>query len=201
MRYLHPGLWIAASLPLVYLLTQLGLVLSGQANNLGGDPGEAIMSELGRYALWLLIATLAITPLRGIFPRLTPLVRSRRMLGLWVMAYAVLHLVAYAVLVLGLDFSILWQDISQKPYAIAGAVAFVGLLPLAVTSTQGWQRKLGRRWKRLHKLSYPIAAVAWIHFLWQVRSDYAEAAVYALLIGLVLLYRTPAKRFFHLSAK
>ena len=89
MRYLHPGLWIAASLPLVYLLTQLGLVLSGQANNLGGDPGEAIMSELGRYALWLLIATLAITPLRGIFPRLTPLVRSRRMLGLWVMAYAI----------------------------------------------------------------------------------------------------------------
>lgn len=183
-------------LPLIYVLTQLALLLTGQSNNLGADPGEELMSLLGLFALWSLLITLAVTPIRTLFPRLTPLARSRRMMGLWVMAYAVLHLLAYWVFVLGLDLGILWSDISQKPYAIAGALAFLGLVPLAITSTRGWQRSLGRRWKRLHRLSYPVLAVAWIHFVWQVRVDYTEALVYLALTAFLLLYRTPARRFF-----
>lgn len=201
MTRIHLSAWALAAAPLVYLLVQLTLLLQGASHQLGGDPAEAIMSQLGRYALWLLLATLLITPLRAVFPSFTPLVRSRRMLGLWVFAYAMLHLLAYGVLVLGLDFSVLWQDVSQKPYAIAGALGLLGLMPLAVTSTRGWQRKLGRRWKRLHQLSYPILVVVWVHFLWQVRVDYTEAAVYLLLGALLLGLRTPIGQRLMISLK
>lgn len=185
--------------PLVYLSVQLGLLLTGRSNDLGADPGESIMALLGTFALWALLATLSITPLRGWFPRLTPLVRSRRMIGLWVFAYAVLHIVAYLVLVLGLDFEILWDDVSQKPYAIAGLIALLALVPLVVTSTRGWQRRLGRRWKKLHQLTYGVVLVGWIHYVWQVRVDYTQAMVYLAFIALLLAYRTPVKRFFHLA--
>lgn len=201
MRYAHPILWAGATAPLLYLIYQVFALSTGAAHHLGGDPAEAIMSQLGRYSLWLLFATLAITPLRWINPTFTVLVRSRRMLGLWVAAYAVLHLASYFTLILGLDLSILWQDISQKPYAIAGAVGLLLLIPLAITSTQGWQRKLGRRWKKLHQASYLVLACVWIHFVWQVRVDYTEAAVY-LAIGLLLLaYRTPIKSYLRVPLK
>ncbi|MGB0965872.1 MAG: sulfite oxidase heme-binding subunit YedZ [Litorivicinus sp.] len=201
MSRVHGLLWGLAAAPLVLLSIQVISLLQGASHNLGGDPAEAIMSELGRYALWMLLVTLLITPIRQRFPRLTFLVRSRRMLGLWAFAYAILHLVSYGVLVLGLDMSILWQDISQKPYAIAGAAALIALIPLAVTSTQGWQRRLGRRWRQLHKLSYPILVLVWIHFLWQVRVDYTEAAVYLVLGALLLGARTPIGRQFVIISK
>lgn len=142
-----------------------------------------------------LVATLAITPLRKTWPALAGLVRTRRLVGLWVTAFVALHLVAYVVLVLGLDFSVLIDDLLQKPYAIAGAVGLLILIPLSVTSTRRWQRSLGRRWKTLHKAVYVVALATWVHVFWQVRSDYTEVVLYALILAVLFAMRWPRFNF------
>ena len=163
---------------------------------MGGEPGAEVMRLLGTFGWWALVATLIITPARLLFPSLAPLVRARRLVGLWVSAYVVLHLLAYWVFVLGLDTSVLWADISEKPYAIAGAAGFMALLPLTITSTRGWMRRLGKDWKRLHRLVYVAAFAVWVHIFWQVRSDYAEAILYGGILVLLAVVRLPVMRPF-----
>jgi len=117
-------------------------------------------------------------------------VRFRRMLGLYAFAYATLHFAAY----LGLDLRGYWtqvfEDIAKRPYITVGFTAWLLLVPLAVTSTSGWIRRLGRNWARLHMLVYPVAVLAVLHFWWLVKSDLREPALYAVIVALLLGWRT-----------
>ncbi|TYT23846.1 protein-methionine-sulfoxide reductase heme-binding subunit MsrQ [Luteimonas viscosa] len=163
---------------------------------LGADPVAAIEHELGLWALRFLLITLAITPLRQLTGQ-PWLLQFRRMLGLYAFAYASLHLAAY----LGLDLRGYWaqlfEEIVKRPYITVGFAAWLLLVPLAVTSTRGWMRRLGRNWGRLHRLVYAIAVLAVLHFWWIVKSDYREPLLYATILALLLgwrLWKRLAKR-------
>lgn len=158
---------------------------------LGPDPGKVLVDRLGLGTLILLLITLAMTPLQ----RLTGWpgwIAVRRQLGLWCFAYVVMHLSSYMVFILGLDLSQLGVELVRRPYIIVGSLAFVCLLALAVTSNRYSQRRLGRRWKKLHKLSYVVLALGLLHMFWIVRADLKEWALYAVLGALLLLLRVPA---------
>ena len=155
---------------------------------LGAEPVAAIEHELGLWALRLLLATLAISPLRQLTGQ-PALLKFRRMLGLYAFAYATLHFIAY----LGLDLRGYWaqvfEEIVKRPYITVGFLAWLLLLPLALTSTRGWMRRLGRNWGRLHKLVYPIAVLAVLHFWWLVKSDIREPLLYAVILAALLGWR------------
>jgi len=129
-----------------------------------------------------------VTPLRQVTgePRL---LRFRRLLGLWVFAYASLHFAAYLVLDLRGWWAQVWDEIVQRPYITVGFAAWLLLLPLAVTSTRGWMRRLGRNWGRLHRLVYAVAVLAVLHFWWVVKSDIREPLLYAAILAVLLGWR------------
>ena len=158
---------------------------------LGPDPGKVLVDRLGLGTLILLLITLAMTPLQ----RMTGWpgwISVRRQLGLWCFAYVVMHMSAYAVFILGLDWAQLGTELVKRPYIIVGSLAFLCLLALAVTSNRYSQRRLGARWKKLHRLAYVVLGLGLLHMLWIVRADLKEWAVYA-CIGLLLLgLRLPA---------
>jgi sulfoxide reductase heme-binding subunit YedZ len=169
---------------------------------LGPDPGKVLVDRLGLGVLVLLLITLAMTPLQ----RLTAWpgwVVVRRQLGLWCFTYALLHLAAYLVFVLGLDWGQLGVELVKRPYIIVGSLGLLGLLSLALTSNRYSQRRLGARWKKLHRLAYVILGLGLLHFLWIVRADMKEWAVYAFIGALLLLLRLPAvsRRIPRLGAK
>ncbi|TLY81852.1 MAG: sulfoxide reductase heme-binding subunit YedZ [Gammaproteobacteria bacterium] len=132
--------------------------------------------------------TLSVTPVRSL-TGLPQLLRLRRMLGLFAFFYAVVHFTIYLVLDLELNFRMLGADIAKRPYITIGFTALVLLLPLALTSTNGMMRRLGARWRRLHRLIYPIAALAVWHFYWQVKRDVREPLLYLGILALLLGYR------------
>lgn len=169
---------------------------------LGADPGKVLVERLGLGALILLLLTLAMTPLRQA-TGWGGWISVRRQLGLWCFTYALLHLSAYAVFLLGLDVGQLLVDLRERPYIIVGAVGLMGLLALAVTSNRYSIRVMGRRWKQLHRLVYPILLLALLHMLWVVRADLREWLLYALVGALLLLARAPyvAGRLGRLSGK
>ncbi|KJK15898.1 protein-methionine-sulfoxide reductase heme-binding subunit MsrQ [Pseudomonas sp. NPDC087612] len=187
MRYplFRLGIFILASIWPLWWLYEAAM------EALGPDPGKILVDRLGLGALIFLLITLSMTPLQ----RLTGWsgwIVSRRQLGLWCFAYIVLHLSAYMFFVLGLDWGQLGVELSKRPYIIVGMLGFVGLLILAVTSNRYSQRRLGARWKKLHKLVYVILGLGLLHFLWVVRADLKEWSIYA-VIGLFLLaLRIPA---------
>jgi len=154
----------------------------------GPHPVQEILHGMGKTGLNLLLITLAITPARKLTKQ-NWLIRLRRMLGLFAFFYLVLHLLAYAALDLRLDFATLGTDIVERPYITVGMLAIVLLIPLAVTSTRGWQRRLGRNWTRLHRLVYVCAVLGVIHFWWQVKADIREPLLYALMLAALLGYR------------
>ncbi|WP_136474474.1 protein-methionine-sulfoxide reductase heme-binding subunit MsrQ [Pseudomonas sp. DG56-2] len=160
-------------------------------NALGPDPGKILVDRLGLGALIFLLITLGMTPLQ----RLTGWagwIVSRRQLGLWCFAYIVLHITSYLVFILGLDWGQLGVELSKRPYIIVGALGFIGLLALALTSNRFSQRRLGARWKKLHKLVYVILALGLLHFLWIVRADLKEWIVYAAIGAVLMVLRIPA---------
>ena len=154
----------------------------------GANPVEEVLHSMGKTGLNLLWITLAITPLRKLTKQ-NWLLRLRRMLGLFSFFYLMLHFLTYAVLDRGLDFGSLVVDVTERPYITAGMLGLVLLIPLAITSTKGWQRRLGRRWTKLHRLIYPAAVLGAVHFWWQVKADIREPLVYAVLLGVLLGYR------------
>ncbi|MBB2497434.1 protein-methionine-sulfoxide reductase heme-binding subunit MsrQ [Aquipseudomonas ullengensis] len=162
----------------------------GLVQKLGPDPGKVLVDYLGQGALILLLLTLAMTPLR----RLTGWggwVAVRRQLGLWCFSYALLHVAGYLFFILGLRFDQLLDDLSERPYIIVGAMAFAALLLLALTSNHYSVRRLGRRWRQLHKLVYAVACLALLHMLWIVRSDIGEWLLYAIAGASLLVMRAP----------
>lgn len=178
-RIVKPLLFGICLLPLVVLLF----------SDLGANPIEALTHTTGDWALRFLLITLAINPLRRI-SGWGELVRLRRMLGLYAFFYACLHVAIYAGLDLGLQWESIWDDVLKRPYITVGFSVFVMLVPLAITSTNGMMRRLGgRRWRRLHRLVYPAAVGAVLHFLWLVKADLREPLIYFALLLLLFTAR------------
>jgi len=160
----------------------------GWLGGLGANPIEFITHETGTWALRLLLLTLLVSPLR----RLTgwsAVMRLRRMLGLFAFFYACLHLSIWIGLDLFFDWTLVWDDILNRPYITAGFTAWLLLLPLAVTSTDAMMRRLKRRWGKLHRLIYPAAMIAVLHFWWLTRADYREPLLYGGLLAMLLGWR------------
>ena len=159
----HIGAWI----PLGVLLWEYF------TNNLGVDPVREILFHTGTTALVLLVLSLAVTPVTIIFgwKQVIPL---RRPLGLYAFFYVCLHLLTFLGLDYAFDLAFIIDGIIEQPFVLVGTAAFLLLIPLAVTSTKGWQRRLGRRWKTLHKLRYVIIMLALVHFFWLIKNIYLE---------------------------
>ena len=172
--------------PLAWLIKQ------ALNDSLGADPVAEITHRTGLWALRILLLSLAMTPLRRLSGQTWP-IRFRRLTGLYAFFYASLHLAVYLLLDLQGYWPQVLSDLVSKPFIIAGFSAWLLLLPLALTSTQGWMRRLGKRWARLHTLVYAIGVLAVLHFLWLVKSDLREPALYAgslaVLLGLRLYWR------------
>lgn len=179
---------LLALTPLAILLAQVWSVAKTGGDALGADPVAEIEHRLGLWALRFLMFALAVTPLRQLTGK-PVLVRFRRMLGLYAFFYACLHFAAY----LGLDLRGYWtqifEEIAKRPYITVGFAAWLLLLPLAITSTTGWIRRLGRNWSRLHKLVYMVGVLAVLHFWWLVKADVREPALYAGILVALLGWR------------
>jgi len=182
MKTLKPAAFVACLLPFCWL------AYAAVFARLGPDPAKSIMLETGEWALRFLLLTLCVSPLRRIFRWSWPM-RLRRMLGLYAFFYACVHLATFCHFYIGWTTSQLLEELAKRPYITVGALAWLLLLPLAVTSTRGMQRRLGRRWQRLHRLVYPALVLACVHLAWQVRSDYGDALAYGLAAALLLGYR------------
>lgn len=184
------AVWTVGLGPLLWVAWQLG------AGDLGANPIEAVLHLTGRWALVLLLVGLCVSPLR----RLTgwsPIIKIRRTLGLFAFSYASLHLLVYLVVDQGLAWSFIVEDVLKRPFITVGMASFLLLVPLAVTSTRGWIRRLGKRWRALHRLVYPAAGLAVLHFYWKVKADTFWPLVAAMALGVLLLARVPWGRWVH----
>jgi sulfoxide reductase heme-binding subunit YedZ len=159
--------------------------------SLGANPIRAMELRTGKPALVLLICSLAVSPAARVtgWSYLRPV---RRTLGLWAFFYACLHLLTFVGLDYGFDPRLLPEALFQKRFALAGVAAFIALLPLAVTSTRNWQRRMGRDWGRLHRLVYLAALLAVIHYIWQTKADITQPLLWTVALGLLLLARLPS---------
>lgn len=180
---LKAAIWAAALSPFALL------VFDTLTDGLGAEPIEEVTHRTGLTALVLLLATLAVTPLR----RLTGwnrLVQVRRLVGLFAFFYASLHFLIY---LFDQEFTLAYivEDVVEHPYVTAGFTAFLLLVPLALTSTRGMIRRLGKRWQKLHRLVYVAAGLAVLHFVWLVKKDLTEPMVYVAVLGLLLALRLP----------
>ena len=177
-----PTVFVLALVPLAVLIF---LVLTGRTS---ANPAEDILLTTGIWALRFLLATLTITPVR----RLTGwnvLIQYRRMLGLFTFFYATVHLASYIAFDRFFAFDEILADIAKRPFITAGMAAFGLMLPLAVTSTRGWIRRLGRRWQTLHRIIYVCAMAACLHFIWKVKVVIGEPVYYAVFLALLLAFR------------
>ena len=184
-RAAKPLLFVCALLPMGWLLFG---AITGQ---LGPNPAEALVRSSGDWTLRFLCVVLAVTPVRVSFG-LAPLARFRRMLGLFVFLYALLHFLTYSWLDKGLEFFEIALDIAKRPFILVGFASLVLLSVLAATSWNGAVRRLGAlRWKRLHRAVYLIAGLAILHFFWMraAKNNFEEVAVYAAILGALLGWR------------
>jgi len=185
-RFIYkPLVFVACLVPLLWLSSG---AFGWFGLSLGADPVKELEHEAGKTALNLLLLTLAVTPVREITSQ-PQLLRLRRMLGLFAFFYVVLHFTIYVVLDLELNFRTLGADIAKRPYITIGFTALLLLIPLAVTSTNGMMRRLGRRWVSLHRLIYVVAVLGVWHFYWQVKRDIREPLLYAGMLAILLGYR------------
>ncbi|WP_392891361.1 protein-methionine-sulfoxide reductase heme-binding subunit MsrQ [Pseudomonas migulae] len=186
MRYplWRVGVFIAAAVwPLLWLY-------QAWADVLGPDPGKVLVDRLGLGTLVLLLVTLSMTPLQKL-TGWAGWIAVRRQLGLWCFAYVVLHMSGYTAFILGFDWSQLGVELRKRPYIIVGALGFLCLLALALTSNRYSQRRLGSRWKKLHRLAYVVLGLGLLHMLWIVRADLKEWAIYAFIGVFLLVLRLP----------
>ena len=175
-------LFVGALVPVMLLVR--GIL----AGTLGVNPAETIQLQTGLWALRFLLLTLAVTPLRRL-SGWNVVIQYRRMLGLFAFFYATLHLAAYIVLDQYFALDAMMGDVVKRPFITVGFAAFLAMLPLAITSTKGWIRRLGRRWQALHRLVYVAGIFAVIHFIWKVKVIIGEPVVYAGILAVLLGYR------------
>jgi methionine sulfoxide reductase heme-binding subunit len=188
LHLLRPVVFLACLLPL------LKLAVDGLRGDLTANPIAEVMNRLGFWTLTLLLSSLTATPLKTLFGFIKPM-RVRRMLGLFAFFYATLHLATYLALDQAFDLSDIGADIVKRKFITIGFLAFLTLVPLALTSTDGAVKRLGfRRWQRIHRLVYLAAVLGVVHFAWRVKADYLEPALFAVVLAALLLARlAPAK--------
>ncbi|MEZ4673655.1 MAG: protein-methionine-sulfoxide reductase heme-binding subunit MsrQ [Caldilineaceae bacterium] len=177
-------------------LTPLFLLIAGYTSGRWIDPVAEITSRTGSAALIMLVASLAVTPL-NIVSGWRQIIPARKPLGLYAFLYAALHLLNFIGMDYGFSLQAFLDDaLLTKRYMIVGFSAFFILLPLAITSTKGWMKRLGRNWKRLHQLTYVAGILAVLHFLWLVKIDITETLVYGAIVVVLLAIRIPQIRKF-----
>lgn len=186
-RTFKPLLFVLCLVPTAVLLYRAA------SHGLGANPIKAITHFTGDWTLYFLLITLALTPLRRV-TGYTAHMRYRRMLGLFAFYYACLHFLTYLVLDQFFDWHAIVADIAKRPYITVGFAAFVLLIPLAVTSNQRMMQRLGRNWRRLHRLVYPIVGLGILHYLWLVKADIREPVLFGLVFTLLMLLRIPYVR-------
>lgn len=183
LPWLKPAVFTGALVPLAAIVIQVA------RGSLGANPVAEALNQLGLLALIFLIASLACTPLKLLFGWTWPM-RVRKMLGLFGFFYASLHLATYAGLDQVLNWGAIFEDVTTRKFIAVGFLAFLLLVPLAVTSTSGMLKRLGAaRWRRLHKLSYVAAALGIVHFVWRVKRDVSEPVIYGVILGALLALR------------
>lgn len=179
---------------LVLAIPASWLLYQALTNQLGPDPADVLVDQTGEWTIRLLCLVLMISPAQHFFRQFSfskkfrPLL-YRRIIGVAVWVYALLHLLSYSGFLLAWRWSELGSELIERPYISVGFAAFILLTLLALTSNDASVRRLRKRWKSLHQLVYPVAVLAAIHLIWQVRSDYAEALAYSLVLGGLLAWR------------
>ena len=182
-RVFKPVVWLICLAPFALL------IYDGFTDNLTANPIEKITNHTGIWTLRMIVATLAITPLRWL-TGFNQLINYRRLVGLFAFFYGCLHFTTFFFFDHQFDFAGMWQDVLKRPYITAGFVAFVLMIPLAVTSTTGWIRRMGgKKWNLLHKLIYITALAAVLHYFWKVKLDATYPVYYGLLVGTLLGFR------------
>jgi sulfoxide reductase heme-binding subunit YedZ len=184
---LKVAVWVVALGPFIWTGLRFAM------GDLGANPIEALLHSAGRWTLILLLVGLSISPLR----RLTgwnQIIKVRRLVGLFAFFYASLHLLIYLGLDQGFAWSYIVEDILERPFITSGAAAFLFLVPLAVTSTKGWIRRLGKRWLRIHRLVYVAASLGVLHYYWKVKLDTFWPLVAVSVLAALLMARVPWKR-------
>jgi sulfoxide reductase heme-binding subunit YedZ len=182
-RVLKPVVFLGCLAPFLWL------AYNTVWGSLGVNPVETITNETGIWTLRLLVATIAITPIRWV-TGWNPIINFRRMIGLFAFFYATVHFLIYFVLDRSLMLDGLWEDIVLRPYITVGFAAFVLMIPLALTSTRGWIRRMGgRRWNLLHKLVYASAVLGALHYVWKVKLDVTNPMIYAAIVVVLLVWR------------
>jgi methionine sulfoxide reductase heme-binding subunit len=184
-RIVKPALFVACLVPLAYVGWKFA------TDRLGANPIRELEIETGLWTLRLLAATLAITPIRRAFGW-NWLVKYRRMLGLFTFAYACVHLSMWAGVDWFFAWGDMWAEIVKHKYILIGMATWLILLPLALTSTKGWVRRLGKRWTTLHRLVYLAAITGTVHYLWAVKKDTFYPLVYLAVFAMLLAYRVLA---------
>jgi methionine sulfoxide reductase heme-binding subunit len=181
--------WTKVVVFLLCLIPFLGLICRALTGNLGINPVETLQHTTGDWTLRFLILTLCITPLRKTLHQ-PELIRFRRMLGLFAFFYVCLHFLTYLGPDQSFSLSGMWLDVAKRPFITVGFVAFLLLIPLAVTSTSAWIRRLGgKRWARLHRLIYVAALLGVVHYDWLVKSNKIRPLTYGAILSVLLLWR------------
>ncbi|MYD43650.1 MAG: sulfoxide reductase heme-binding subunit YedZ [Gammaproteobacteria bacterium] len=175
--------WCVLAIPLGLLANDIRIELSSPTLGLGADPEDAIVDHLGIWSIRYLWFTLFISSLARLAKK-PMLVQFRRMAGLWTFFMVLIHVTSYVLLFARVDFATILSDFTERPYIIAGLTGLCMLIPLAITSTRGWRRRLRQDWTRLHRLVYVAAIAGWIHLFWLERASFEESAIYG---GILLL--------------
>ncbi|GGP82887.1 protein-methionine-sulfoxide reductase heme-binding subunit MsrQ [Shewanella ulleungensis] len=180
--------WLKVLLHIVFLLPALYLVALVLTDNAGGDPVQYIIHYTGMGAINSLIATLLISPIAKRF-KLAALMQTRRLVGLYVCAYALLHISAFVSLDLLFAWGLLFEEVIKRPYILVGAAALIIVVLLTLTSPIKIKRKMGKQWQSLHNWIYVVALLAPIHFYWSVKSEIIEPSIYIVVFAALLFYR------------
>ncbi len=185
--------WLRIAAHIGCLIPFIVLIWDFTNDNLTVNPIQEATFRTGKTALILLTLALACTPANTLFG-LKQVLPLRRPVGLYAFFYVCIHLLIFAAVDYGLDWELIQEAIVEKRYVLVGFTAFLLLLPLAITSTKGWMRRLGKNWKKLHRLVYIAVPLVVVHFLWLVKSDIREPLAYGAVVAGLLLLRTPAIR-------
>ncbi len=180
--WLKPAVFSASLIPLVWLIWRIA------ADDLGPDPAQELAIATGEWTLRFLLITLSLTPLRHISGQLA-FVRVRRMVGLFALFYASIHFTVWMSLLLGFRWFAIGEELLERPYITIGFLALLILIALGVTSPKVMVRRMGKNWKRLHRLVYLAAILAIIHLIWILRTDLSEAVLYGSVLAILLGYR------------
>ena len=180
--------WLRPLLHLLCLLPLCALAWASVNDGLGANPIEKLTQETGQWTLRLLLVTLTLTPIRQ-WTGLAAVIRYRRMLGLYAFFYLCCHFLIWFVADHSLSLAGMLEDIAKRPYITLGFSAFLLMIPLAATSNRAMLLRLGKKWKTLHQLVYPILVLGVLHFIWLTRAGYLEPGIYAIIAIILLLHR------------